>query len=75
MQTGKMVKHNFLFMILEGMVFYVGMSFMQTDTVIAEFIDIATHSAAMIGLAGSISSFGFLFGQVIAGAYIHRVRS
>ena len=75
MQTEKMVKHNFLFMILEGMVFYVGMSFMQTDTVIAEFIDIATHSAAMIGLAGSISSFGFLFGQVIAGAYIHRVRS
>ena len=74
MNAEKLAKHNFLIMILEGMVYYIGMSFMQTDTVVAQFIDISTHSTAMIGLAASIGSFGFLLGEVIAGAYIHRVR-
>ncbi len=74
MTPEKMAKHNFLFMILEGMVYYIGMSFIQTETVVAQFIDLATHSTAMIGLAASISSFGFLLGQVVAGAYIHKVK-
>ena len=33
------------------------------------------EGAALIGLAASISSSAFLIGQVIGGAYLHRVRS
>ena len=74
MTPEKMAKHNFLFMLLEGAMFYVGYSFMQTDTVVAQFIDYAAHSTVLVGLAASISSISFLLGQVIGGAYIHRVR-
>ena len=75
MTPEKMAKHNFLFMLLEGTMFYIGFSLMQTDTVIARFIDFTAHSTALIGLAASISSSAFLIGQVIGGAYLHRVRS
>ena len=74
MTPEKMAKHNFIFMLLEGAMFYIGYSFMQTDTVIAKFIDLSAHSTALVGLAASISSVCFLVGQVIGGAYIHRVR-
>ena len=74
MTPEKLTKHNFLFMLLEGAMFYIGYSFMQTDTVIARFIDVAAHSTVLVGLAATISSVAFLLGQVIGGAYIHRVR-
>ena len=74
MDVEKMAKHNYLVMILEGMVFYIGLSFLQTDTVVAQFIDLTAHSTALMGLAASISSICFLLGQVLCGAYIHRLR-
>ena len=75
MNPEKMARHNYLVMILEGMVFYIGLSFLQTDTVVAKFIDFTSHSTALMGLAASIGSICFLLGQVFCGAYIHRVRA
>ena len=69
-----LIRHNFLFMLLEGAMFHIGYSFMQTDTVIAKFIDISAHSTTLAGFAASISTFSFLLGQVVGGAYLHRVR-
>ena len=74
MDAAKLAKHNYLIMILEGMVFYIGLSFLQTDTVVAQFIDFTSHSTVLMGLAATIGSTCFLLGQVICGAYIHRVR-
>ena len=74
MTPEKMARHNFLFMLLEGAMFYIGYSFMQTDTVIAAFINTTAHSAALAGLAATIGSVAFLLGQVVGGAYLHRVR-
>ena len=74
MSNEKLVRHNFLFMLLEGAMFHIGYSLLQTDTVIASFVDFATHSAALAGFAASVGSFSFLIGQVVGGAYLHRVR-
>ena len=74
MDQEKLVRHNFLFMLLEGAMFHIGYSLMQTDTVIAKFIDFTAHSTALVGLAATISSISFLLGQVIGGSYIHRLR-
>ena len=74
MNTSALARHNFLFMLLEGAMFHIGYSLMQTDTVIAKFIDISAHSTVLAGFAASIGSFAFLLGQVVGGAYLHRVR-
>jgi len=74
MSPEKLAKNNFFFMFLEGMLFHVAYSLLQTDTVIARFIEYSAHSTTLIGLAATIGSIAFLIGQVIGGTYIHRIR-
>ena len=41
-------------MILEGTLFWAGLSFLQGDTVITNFIRLTTGSAALAGLAAAL---------------------
>ena len=73
MDRQQIAKRNFWIMLVEGAMFHVGYSFLQTDTVAARFLDFTSHSPTMVGLAGTIASSMFLVGQVVCGMFIHRV--
>lgn len=73
MESEQIARRNFWIMLFEGAMFHIGYSFLQIDTVVARFLDFTTHSATMVGLAGTIASCMFLIGQVFCGMFIHRV--
>jgi hypothetical protein len=68
-------RQNARIMILEGAVFWAGLSFLQGDTVITNFISIATGSVALAGLAATFKVLFYVIGQFVSGLFIHRVRS
>ena len=62
-------------MILEGTIFWAGLSFLQGDTVVTNFIRLTTGSAALAGFAATTRSLCWLMGQFVLGLFIHRFRS
>ncbi|NLV59778.1 MAG: MFS transporter [Clostridiales bacterium] len=68
-------RQNARIMILEGAVFWAGLSFLQGDTVITNFISIATGSVALAGLAATFKVLFYVIGQFVFGLFIHRVCS
>jgi MFS family permease len=62
-------------MILEGTIFWAGLSFLQGDTVITNFIRLTTGSAALAGFASTTKSLCWLLGQFVLGLFIHKFRS
>ncbi len=62
-------------MILEGTIFWAGLSFLQGDTVVTNFIRLTTGSAALAGFAATTRSLCWLLGQFFLGLFIHKFRS
>jgi MFS family permease len=71
----KAVNRNANLMILEGTLFWAGLSFLQGDTVVTNFIRLTTGSAALAGLAATIKSLMWLTGQFAIGLFFHRFRA
>ncbi|MGI6238781.1 MAG: MFS transporter [Christensenellales bacterium] len=73
MDAQKMIRRNSIFMVLEGALFFAGLSFIPSETIVADFIDFTTGSVALVGLAATIGSFAFYIGQFVCGLFLHRV--
>jgi hypothetical protein len=71
----KTANRNARLMILEGTIFWAGLSFLQGDTVITNFIRLTTGSAALAGFASTTKTLCWLLGQFILGLFIHKFRS
>ena len=71
----KVANRNARLMILEGTIFWAGLSFLQGDTVITNFIRLTTGSAALAGFASTTKTLSWLLGQFIMGLFIHKFRS
>lgn len=69
------VNRNATLMILEGTLFWAGLSFLQGDTVITNFIRLTAGSAALAGFAATIKTLMWLAGQFVLGLFFHRFRS
>lgn len=75
MLDARMADRNAKLMILEGTIFWAGMAFLQGDTVVTNFIQQTTGSAALAGLAATIKSLMWLVGQFVLGLFFHRFRA
>ncbi len=75
MPDAQLAERNSKLMVLEGTLFWAGLSFLQGDTVITNFIQITTGSAALAGFAATLRSLAPLTGQFIMGLIIHRIPS
>ena len=71
----KAANRNARLMILEGTIFWAGLSFLQGDTVITNFIRLTTGSAALAGFASTTKTLSWLLGQFILGLFTHKFRS
>ena len=71
----KAANRNARLLILEGTIFWAGLSFLQGDTVITNFIRLTTGSAALAGFASTTKSLCWLLGQFVIGLFIHKFRS
>ena len=65
---------NSILMVIEGTLFWAGLSFLEGTTVISVFMYAMTGSAAMAGLATTLKAVMFTLGQFIAGTFIHKIR-
>lgn len=74
MDKARMTRVNTILMIVEGTLFWTGLSFLQGDTVISTFIDVTTGSVALAGLAATLRSMLWLVGQFIAGMFVHKIK-
>lgn len=70
----RIARRNAFLMVLEGTLFWTGLSFLEGNTVISVFIERTTGSAAMVGLAATLRQIMFLLGQFVVGMFIHRIR-
>jgi hypothetical protein len=70
----KAAERNARLMMLEGTLFWAGLSFLQGDTVITNFIHQTTGSVALAGLAATVKTLMALIGQFTIGLFIHRIR-
>jgi len=75
MLDARATSRNANLMILEGTIFWAGLSFLQGDTVVTNFIQLTTGSAALAGFAATIKSLMWLMGQFVLGLFIHRFRA
>ena len=75
MFDAKATNRNANLLILEGTIFWAGLSFLQGDTVVTNFIRLTTGSAALAGFAATTRSLCWLLGQFVMGLFIHKFRS
>ena len=75
MFDAKASNRNANLLILEGTIFWAGLSFLQGDTVVTNFIRLTTGSAALAGFAATTRSLCWLLGQFVIGLFIHKFRS
>ncbi len=69
-----LARRNALLMIIEGALFWAGLSFLEGNTVVSVFMERSTGSTAMAGLASTLRQVMYLLGQFIVGMFIHRIR-
>lgn len=74
MDARSIARRNALFMVLEGALFYAGLSFIPNETVVARFIDYTSGSLALAGFAASMSAFSFYLGEFICGLFVHKIK-
>ena len=65
-------RRNFLFFLIDNILFTVAMGIIGATTVIPDFLRHLTHSEILIGLAGSLFTFGFTLPQLFIARYIVR---
>ena len=74
MENTRLMRLNTVLMLLESTLFGMGLSFLQGDTVVSTFLDTATGSIAIAGLAATVCSIMFMLGQLLAGMVIHKIK-
>ena len=75
MDADRLARRNFYLIIIEGAIFWAALAFIQGDTIVSMFMNTMTGSVALAGIAATIRSFAFLFGQFIVGMFIHKIRN
>src|SRR5258708_33870898 len=68
----RIYRRNFLFFLLDGVLFTVAMNIIGTTTVIPDFIQHLTSSKILIGLAGSLFDICWTLPQLFIARYIVR---
>jgi MFS family permease len=65
-------RRNFVFFLLDGILFSVAMALIGTNTVIPDFVRRLTDSEILIGLSGTLFEIGFTLPQLFIARYIIR---
>jgi hypothetical protein len=60
-------------MVLEGARFYAALHLIPNETVSAEFLDYASGSVTLVGLAATMSSLMFYVGRFVCGLFLRRI--
>lgn len=68
----RIYRRNFLFFLIDNILFTVAMGIIGATTVIPDFIRRLTDSEILIGLSGSLFTFGFTLPQLLIARYIVR---
>lgn len=68
-------KRNFYSLILEGMFFWIGFAFLDSNSVIPVFIDTYTGSLYLAGLATTLRTASSLLAQLAIGPHIQRIKN
>lgn len=68
----RIYRRNFVFFLVDNILFTVAMSILGATTVIPDFVRRLTDSEILIGLAGSLFTVGFTLPQLIIARYIVR---
>jgi len=68
-------KRNFYSLVIEGMFFWIGFAFLDSNSVIPVFIDTYTGSLYLAGLATTIRTASSLLAQLAIGPHIQRIKN
>ena len=71
-QREQIYRRNFIFFLLDNILFNVAMGLIGTTTVIPDFVSHLTHSKILIGLSGSLFQIGWMLPQLAIARYIIR---
>jgi len=71
-QRERIYRRNFVFFLIDNVLFMVAMSILGSTTVIPDFVRHLTNSEILIGLSGSLFSIGFTLPQLFIARYIVR---
>ncbi|MBP6298350.1 MAG: MFS transporter [Anaerolineae bacterium] len=71
-QTEPIYRRNFIYFLIDGILFTVAMGIIGTNTVIPDFVRRLTDSEILIGLSGSLFTIGFSLPQLFIARYIVR---
>jgi MFS family permease len=72
MYTRKLGNKNFIFMTLEGSLFFLGVAFLGENTIVPIFVDTYTGSMQLLGLTTTLITAAKLLPRVLIGPYISR---
>jgi MFS family permease len=68
-------KRNFLFLIIEGSLYFTGLAFIDANAVIPVFIYAYTQSLKLAGLATTVGLASSTLAQLLLGPYVKRIRN
>ncbi|MCM8900963.1 MFS transporter [Caldicoprobacter algeriensis] len=66
---------NYYALMIEGTLFFTGLAFLDTNSVVPVFIHTFTQSLQLAGLASTMGSASSLLAQLFMGPYIHRIKN
>ncbi|MDI3310404.1 MAG: MFS transporter, partial [Thermoanaerobacterium sp.] len=66
---------NYYALMIEGTLFFTGLAFLDTNSVIPVFIHTFTQSLQLAGLASTMGSASSLLAQLFIGPYVHRIKN
>jgi MFS family permease len=75
MDEQKLRKNNFLFLTVEGSLYFTGLAFIDANAVIPVFIFAYTHSLKLAGLATTVGLACSTVAQLLLGPYVKRIRN
>lgn len=68
----KIYRHNFVYFLIDGILFMVALGIISSTTVIPDFVRRLTDSEILIGLSGSLFTIGYTLPQLFIARYIVR---
>lgn len=69
---GTVGKNNFLMLVLDGILFFAAIAFIEPNTVLPAFVGSLTDSGIVIGLVTAVRNGGWLLPQLFAANYIEQ---
>lgn len=66
---------NYYALMIEGTLFFTGLAFLDTNSVIPIFIHTFTHSLQLAGLASTAGSASSLLAQLFIGPYVRKIKN